>query len=376
MKSRKHHLQTRLAVAGCRPDPVTGAITPPIHPATTYQRAADGSFPTGFHYTRDRNPTRSLLEEELADIEGAEECAAFSSGLAAASAVISATCAGGHLLLPDDVYHGVREQATTVWKPWGLQVSSADFSGDWESRVRPDTRVIWLETPSNPLARITDIQSVCSVARQMGILTVVDSTWTTPVLQRPLELGADFVLHSTTKYLGGHSDVLGGAILGRSADDTFQAIRAVQRLGGAVLDPFSCWLILRGMRSLTARIDVQCRTAGLLANFLHEHGRVRVVHYPGLPSHPGHEIARKQMSEFGAMLSFEIPGRRADALRLAARLSVFRRATSLGGTESLVEHRASIEPQPPASPEGLLRLSVGLEHPDDLLGDLERALDG
>lgn len=366
------NLETLLATAGCTPDDPSGAVTPPVHFSSTFERAVDGSYPSGFVYTRDSNPTRALLETTMARAEGAEACAAFASGMAACNALITAVCAGGHVLLPHDVYHGLRELINTTWKAWGLKASSVDYSGDWRRHVRPDTRLIWMETPSNPLVQITDIAAVSQIARDLAIPTVVDSTWNTPLITRPLDLGATYVIHSATKYLGGHSDLLGGLVLGGAL--AMKPVRQVQKHGGGVMDPLSAWLVLRGVRSLGARLEVQCRNAEQVAHFLDLHAGVRIVHYPGLETHPGHAVARKQMRRFGGMLSFEVDGGREAAMALAGRLKVFRRATSLGGTESLVEHRASIEPEPPTSPEGLLRLSVGLEHIDDLLGDLAQAL--
>ncbi|MFT5514348.1 MAG: cystathionine gamma-synthase [Rhodothermales bacterium] len=367
------HIETLLATAGCLVNQDAGAVTPPIHTSTTFDRATDGTYESGFVYSRNANPTRTLFEETLARLEGAEGCAAFSSGMAACNTVISALCPGGHLLLPEDVYHGVRHLAGTTWRQWGLETSVVDYSADWEQALRPNTSLIWMETPSNPLVRITDVQAISARARELGIPTVVDSTWNTPLLLRPLDLGATIVVHSTTKYLAGHSDVLGGAALTRDAE-VLEKIRHVQTSGGAVMDPFSAWLTLRGMRSLGPRMNAQCTSAARVAEWLANHREVETVHYPGLATHPLHEVASRQMSRFGGMLSFEVGGGRPAAMAVAGRLKTFRRATSLGGTESLVEHRASIEPEPPTSPEGLLRLSVGLEHIDDLLQDLETAL--
>jgi len=259
----------------------------------------------------------------------------------------------------------------------GLHYSTADFT-DLEAvraALRPNTRLIWAETPSNPLLKITDLAELARLAHEAGARLVVDSTWAPPPVQRPLDLGADLVLHSLTKYLSGHSDVMGGALIAREADDFFARVRMIQQTAGAVLDPFSAWLTLRGLRTLAVRIQRQCENARRLAAFLRDHPRVVRVYYPGLPDHPGHEVARRQMRDFGAMLSFEIDGDAAQALAVAARTRVFVRATSLGGTESLIEHRASIETPPTRTPPNLLRLSVGLEHVDDLLADLSQALE-
>ena len=298
--------------------------------------------------------------------------------MAAANAVFQALAPGDHVILPDDIYHGVRHLADTVFAPWGLSVSRVDLTNldALTATLRPETRLIWAETPSNPMLKVTDLRAIAQRAHAAGARLVVDSTWTTPLLQRPLALGADLVVHSVTKYLSGHSDVLGGALVARREDAFFERLRAIQQGAGAVLDPFSAWLTLRGMRSLAARLRLQCTTAHRVATFLHDHPRVARVNYPGLPAHPGYAIARQQMDDFGAMLSFEVEGTAAEAMAVAARAKVFRRATSLGGTESLIEHRASIEAPPTRTPPTLLRCSIGLEHEDDLLADLAQALGG
>lgn len=365
-------LETLMATAGCEVETASRDITPPVHFSTTFQREPDGGFPGGYIYAREGNPTRDLFERTLAEAEATDVCAAFASGMAACNALITATCAGGHLLVPHDVYHGLRHLIETTWRDWGLRVTTVDYASEWEGAIQADTRLIWMETPSNPLVQITDISAVSEVARGRGIPTVVDSTWNTPLITQPLSHGATYVIHSVTKYLGGHSDLLGGAVLGST--DAMESVRHVQHHGGAVMDPLSSWMALRGMRSLPARLRMQCDSALAIARFLNEHPGVERVHYPGLESHPGHEIAARQMRSWGGMLSFEVPGGRPAAMALTGRFRRFRRATSLGGTESLVEHRASIEPEPPTSPEGLLRISVGLEHVDDLLDDLAQAL--
>jgi cystathionine gamma-synthase len=263
-----------------------------------------------------------------------------------------------------------------IFGPWGVEVSLVDMC-DLEAvrkAFRKNTRAVWIETPSNPLLRITDIAAVASIARAAGAISVVDNTWGTPVLQRPIELGADVVMHSTTKYFGGHSDVLGGALVCREEGELAQRIRAVQAAGGAVPSPFECWLLVRGIRTLPVRVMAQCRNAAALANYLVNHPKVEAVHYPGLPDHPGHAVAAKQMPGFGAMLSVQV-GRDAEASReIASRLKLFTQATSLGGTESLIEHRASVEGPGTLAPDNLLRISTGLENADDLIADWEAAL--
>jgi cystathionine gamma-synthase len=370
------HPETLAARAGTEPDPATGAVSPPIHLSTTFERDPDGSYPKGYVYAREDNPTRRRFEEALARLEGGAACAAFASGMAAASAVFASLAPGDRVVIPEDVYHGVRRVLRTRFEAWGLRVSEADLSrpGSLHDVVTDGTRLVWIETPSNPLLRITDIRAVADRAHEVGALCVVDGTWTTPLLQRPLELGADLVVHSVTKYIGGHSDVLGGAVVGPDSE-AFAAVRTVQRSEGAVMDPFSAWLALRGLRSLGARLDRQCDTAARVAATLAAHPAVAAVHFPGLPADPGHAVASRQMSRPGAMLSFRVKGGEAAALRVAARVRLFTRATSLGGTESLIEHRASVEGEATRTPRDLLRVSVGLEHPDDLVEDLVSALE-
>ena len=372
------HLETRLAQAGGVPDPETGALIPPIHLSTTYERGADGVYPRGFVYSRLANPTRLRFETTLAALEGGAACAAFASGMAAATAVLQALRPGDHLLLPDDVYYGVRRLVETVFAEWGLAWSEVDMTDPdaVAAALRPETRLVWTETPSNPMLKITDLRAVAERAHAAGARLLVDGTWMTPFLQRPFEHEADLVLHSVTKYLGGHSDVLGGAVVFRAEDAFSERVRALQTSAGAVMDPFSAWLALRGMRTLAARLRMQCDTARRLAAFLQTHPAVARVHHPSLPEHPGHAVARRQMDDDGAMLSIEVRGGLDEALGVAARVKVFTRATSLGGVESLIEHRASIEAPPSRTPASLLRLSIGLEHPDDLLADLSQALGG
>ena len=371
------NIETLLAHSGCVEDVGTGAVVAPIHLSTTFIRDADGSYPRGFSYSRDDNPTRRLFEETLARIEGGEACLAFSSGVAAATAIFQALEPGDHILLPDDVYHGVRKLAQEIFAGWGLQIDEVDMAdlSAVERAVKPNTRLIWVETPSNPLLKITDIEGVVSIARSAGAFVVVDGAWTTPLLQQPLALGADIVLHSVTKYLAGHSDVLGGALVCRKDDVFFENVRFIQKSAGGVMDPFSAWLALRGMRSLTARLRMQCENARQIAGLLEAHPAVSRVHFPGLESHPGHTIARRQMTDFGAMLSFEIAAGEAPARAIPGLTNMFKQATSLGGTESLIEHRASNEAQPTKTPTNLIRLSIGLEHVDDLLEDLRQVLE-
>ncbi len=370
------HIETLLAQSGCEEDPGTGALVAPIHLSTTFIRDADGTYPRGFSYSRDNNPTRRQFEETLAQIEGGDICSAFSSGMAAVMTVFQSLKPGDHVILPDDVYHGVRHLAHSIFQDWGLEFSLVDLS-DLEAlkaALRTSTALIWIETPSNPLLKITDIAGVVDCARTVDAQVLVDGAWTTPLLQKPLELGATLVLHSVTKYLAGHSDVLGGAIIGHQSNPFMDRIQQIQKAGGAVMDPFSAWLSLRGMRSLSARIKLQCENARRIAAFLNDHHLIDVVHHPSLATHPGHDIASKQMSDFGAMISIEVDGSAEFAKAIANNTNIFKQATSLGGTESLIEHRASIEAQPTKTPQTLLRLSVGLENINDLLADLEQAI--
>ncbi len=369
-------IETLLAQTGCDPDVPTRDLVTPLHLSTTFERAPDGAYPGGFMYSRNDNPNRRQLEDALARLEGGTGAAAFSSGMAATTAIMQSLRPGDHVVIPDDVYYGVRRLLDEVLVPWGLEYSRADFSNPdaVDAAMTQATRLIWAETPSNPLSKITDLAAAATVAHARGALLVVDATWTTPLLQRPLEQGADLVMHSVTKYLAGHSDVLGGAVVSRTDDGFFETIRGFQITAGPVMEPFSAWLAMRGMRSLAARMSVHCRNARAVAERLTEHERVTAVHYAGLESHPGHAVARRQMDDFGGMLSFQVDGGADEALQVAARTKVFRRATSLGGTESLIEHRASIEKEPTPTPQNLLRLSVGLEHVDDLLSDLDQAL--
>jgi cystathionine gamma-synthase len=368
--------ETLAVHAGHAPDASTGAVSPPIYLSTTFERAADGGFPQGFVYIRDSNPNRRMLEECLAALEGGTAAAAFASGMAATHAVLQALSPGDRVIVPDDAYYGTPRLLREVFARWGLVHTAVDLTDLAAVRhaLEAPTRLVWIETPSNPLLRITDVAAVATLAHGAGALVACDNTWASPALTRPLGLGADLVMHSTTKYLGGHSDVQGGIVVSRADDEFFSRVRLGQVLAGGVPSPFDCWLVLRGTRSLGCRLRAHCEHAAAVAEFLARHPGVSAVHYPGLRSHPGHGVAARQMSAFGGMLSFEVPGGRAAALGVAARLRVITRATSLGGSESLIEHRASVEGPQTRAPEGLLRMSVGLEHPDDLVGDLDHAL--
>ena len=372
------HFETLAVHAGSAPDPVTRAVMPAISLSTTFERSADGSFPSGYEYIRDGNPNRHALEVAMASLEGGATAVAFASGMAATMAVFETLAPGDHVIAPLDAYFGTAKLLRTHFGRWGLEVSLVDMTDPRAvaEAIRPRTRLVWTETPSNPTIAVTDLEAVVRIAASARAVTVCDNTWATPFLQRPLGLGVDLVMHSTTKYLSGHSDAMGGVLVCREAGPVAEGLRSLQGDGGAVPSPFDCWLVLRGIRTLPWRMRAHCGNAAAVAAFLSEHPGVERVHYPGLRGDPGHGIASRQMSAPGGMLSFVVPGGRARAFEVAARLRLFTRATSLGGPESLVEHRASVEGPDTRAPEGLLRLSIGLEHPEDLVADLSQALAG
>jgi len=368
-------IETLAVHAGHSIDPATGAVATPIHLSTTFERDVDGSYPRGFMYTRNDNPNRQALEQGVSALEGGAAAAAFASGTGATMSILQALAPGDHVLAHVDAYYGTSRLLHEIFLRWGLEADFIDMSdlAAVKNALRSKTKLAWMETPSNPLLKIVDLAGVAQIVRETGAVCVCDNTWA-PILQRPFDLGADLIMHSTTKYFGGHCDVAGGIVVTKIENDFFERVRRVQYVGGAVPAPFDCWLILRGMRTLPWRMRAHCENAMKVAGFLAQHRQVEHVHYPGLRSHPGHEIARKQMSMFGAMLSFEVKGGRDAAMNAAAKTKIFTRATSLGGVESLIEHRASIEGAGTTSPESLLRLSIGLEHADDLIEDLDQAL--
>ena len=369
-------IETTAVHAGRRIDPATGAVTPPIHLSTTFERSADGEYPRGYSYSREDNPNRRALEECLSALEGGKEALAFSSGLAVVTALAQGLEPGDHILAPDDVYYGLRKVIGEVFAKSGLEIGYIDMTNleSVRAAVRPSTRLVWIETPSNPLMKITDLAAVAAIARQANAISVCDGTFATPILQRPFEQGIDMVTHSTTKYIGGHSDVMGGALVTKYDNYLFERARKSQQFGGAVPSPFECWLTLRGVGTLPYRMRAHSENACAVARFLAGHGAVEAVHYPGLPGHPGHEAASRQMSGFGGMLSVQVRGGREQAMGVAARVRLFTRATSLGGPHSLIEHRASVEGSQTRTPQNLLRLSIGLENAADLIADLEQAL--
>ena len=370
-------LETLAVHAGAEPDPQTGAVAPPIHLSTTFQHGPAAERVAGYEYQREGNPTQDRLETALAALEGGAAALAYASGMAAISGLLEALSPGAHVLLPDDCYSGTRYLATGFLPQRGVSARFVDMSDldAVHAACSPAPALLWVETPSNPLMKICDIAALAGIAQAHGAILCCDNTFATPVLQQPLALGADVVMHSTTKYFGGHSDVLGGALVFARRDALFDTVAHRRHITGGVLSPFSAWLTLRGCRSLPARMAMHCANARALAEYLASHPAVERVNWPGLASHPGHAVARAQMRDFGAMLSVHLRGGREVALRVAGKLRLFTNATSLGGCESLVEHRASVEGPKPVSPQDLLRLSVGLEHADDLVADWAQALD-
>lgn len=358
-------------------DETAGAIATPIFLSTTFVREADGSYPKGHMYSRNSNPNRDALEKGLAILEGGAKAFAFGSGLAAVSAVFQCMKSGDHVLMPAVGYYASMKLAEEIMGPWGLEMSQVNME-DLEAvqaAIQPNTKLIWVETPANPLLGISDIQAICTLAHSHGIFVGIDNTIATPILQNPISLGADIVMHATTKYIGGHSDVLGGAIIMREENDWSARIKRVQILMGATQNPLDCYLLARGLKTLPLRMREHSASALTLAQKLEKHIAIEKVHYPGLISHPQHELAKRQMPNgFSGMISIQIKGDEANARKVASSLKLFQQATSLGGVESLVEHRRSIEGPDSKTPGNLLRLSVGLEHVDDLWEDLDQAL--
>jgi len=361
--------------AGAEPDPATGAVAPPIQLSTTFVHRTDGE-PDTFSYQRDDHPTQCRLETALAALEGGARALTFASGMAAVAAVLDTLQRGQTVVVPEDCYVGTRGYVTDVLPERGVEVITVDTTDLDAVRAAcaGGVALLWAESPSNPRLRISDLAEMTKIAHAAGARLACDNTFATPVLQRPLELGADVVMHSTTKYFGGHSDVLGGALIFAENDDFAERIAARRLLTGAILSPFSAWLTLRGCRSLPARMAMHCANARKVAEFLAAHSAIERVNWPGLPTHPGHAIAKHQMRDFGAMLSVELRSGYDAALALARGTKIFTNATSLGGCESLIEHRASSEGAHTHSPPGLVRLSVGLEDADDLIEDLAHCL--
>jgi cystathionine gamma-synthase len=371
--------ETKAIHEGQDPEPAYGAVTVPIYQTSTYAQAGVGEH-KGYEYARTGNPTRTALETALAALEEGHGAVCFASGMAAESTFFYLLEPGDHVVVGDDVYGGTYRLVAKVLGPaMGLRFDTVDLTDldAVKEAVRPETKVVWVETPTNPLLKIVDIAAVADLAHGAGAWCVVDNTFATPYLQRPLALGADAVVHSATKYLGGHSDVVGGAVV-TTTPEMQERVLFLQNAAGAVPGPVDCFLVLRGIKTLAVRMDAHCRNAGLVAEFLAAHPRVTKVHYPGLPSHPGHDLAKRQMTGFGGMVSFEVATPQ-EAEDVCARTKLFFLAESLGGVESLIEHpgkmtHASVAGSPLEVPANLVRLSVGIEHPDDLLEDLAQAL--
>ena len=371
-------IETLAVHAGRRIDPTTGAVAQPIYLSTTYERDSDGSYPRGFEYSREGNPNRAALETCLAALEGGKESLVFSSGLASVTACINAMEPGDHVLASSDVYYGMRMVSSKVFAKWPVETTYVDMRDldAVRAAIRPgSTRLVWFETPSNPLLQVLDLGAIADIAHESNAICVCDNTFATPVLQRPMEHNVDIVMHSTTKYINGHSDVIGGALVTKHGNYLFERARIFQQTGGAVPSSFDCWLTMRGIETLPYRVRGQSANALALAEYLSTHPSVEAVHYPGLETHPNHELAKRQMKGgFGGMLSVQVKGGKPEAMGVAARTHLFIRATSLGGTHSQVEHRASVEGRNTKTPQNLLRVSVGLEHIDDLIADFDQAL--
>ncbi len=362
--------------AGNHTDGSTGAVIQPIVLSTTFERNVDGDFHEGYIYSRSSNPNRTSLENVLTQLEGGADAAAFSSGNAAGMAVFQSMQPGTHIIAPDDMYHGLRNQLKTLFAGiLEFDFIDIDDTEVLKAHIKPNTGLIWLETPSNPLLKITDIKKVVAIARKNHIKVACDNTFATPICQQPLALGVDIVMHSTTKYFGGHSDLMGGALITAEKSDWWQKICQVQEMGGAIPSPMDCYYLVRSIKTLPYRMRGHVHNAQLLAEYLQRQPKVEQVLYPGLSSHPNHTVAKAQMTGFGGVLSFCLKDGREEASRVINKLQLFTRATSLGGVESLIEHRATMEGPDTKTPFNLLRISVGLEHIDDLVEDLKQALD-
>jgi len=353
----------------------TGDVTQPISLSTTFLRDEHGGYPGGHMYSRVSNPNRSALEKVLSALENGLESVSFFSGNTTGMTVFQALKPGSHIIAPDDMYWGFKRQLQTIFANT-LEFDFIDLTdlSAIEQYIKGNTVLIWLETPSNPLLKVTDIAAISAITRKHGLTLACDSTFASPSLQNPIGHGADIVMHSSTKYIGGHSDVLGGALITSAITPLWEAIRNIQQVGGAVPSPFDCFLLLRSIKTLPYRMRGHCENGKALAEYLEKHPKIDAVYYPGLISHPHHEIAKKQMTDFGGMLSILVKGGAAEAHKVVNSVHIFAQATSLGGVESLIEHRASIEGPDTKTPQNLIRISAGLEHIDDLIADLEQAL--
>lgn len=371
-----NHFGTICAQAGHASNSGDLAVTSNIQLSTTFHYFPTGEAPTGFVYSREDNPTRKHLEGILSQLEYGVDAAAFGSGSAAAHAVFLSLKPGDHVIVNNDVYAGIRSMLKNIFIPWGLDVSLVDLSvnSNLQSAIKENTKLVWSESPTNPQLNVIDLQALIDICKMHGIKTAIDNTFATPMLQNPLVLGADIVMHSTTKYLGGHSDLTSGALITNEKNEWWEKLRYIQQIVGAIPSPFDCWLLTRGIRSLAPRMKQHVENAKAIAEFLTNHPAIERVIYPGLSSHPGYEIAKRQMKAPGAIVSFLAKGSKEDAIRIAQKVKVFTNATSLGGTESLLEHRKTAEGPDSPTPDNLIRLSVGLEDVDDLINDLKQAL--
>ncbi|AZI27086.1 aminotransferase class V-fold PLP-dependent enzyme [Pedobacter sp. G11] len=354
---------------------ITGDVTPPINLSTTFFRDENGGYPGGHMYSRVSNPNRSALENTVAKLEYGADAAAFASGNNCGMSLFQALKPGSHIIAPDDMYWGIKKQLLTIFN----ETLEFDFVDQTDldlikSSIKPNTQLIWIETPSNPLLKVTDIEEIGKIAKQNNITFACDSTFASPILQNPILLGADIVMHSSTKYLGGHSDVLGGILVTAKKDELWERVKNIQQTGGAVPSPFDCYLLCRSIKTLAYRMKGHCENGKLVAQYLVNHPKVEAVFFPGLATHPQHEIAKKQMKDFGGMMSFLVKGDVEETSRVVNSVKLFAQATSLGGVESLIEHRYSVEGPDSKTPKNLLRISVGLEHVDDIIADLEQAL--
>jgi len=374
-------IETLAIHAGNHGDPTTGAVVPPLILSTTFERAADGSIVEGRDiYTRASNPNRRALEEKLAALEGGSEAVAFASGQAATMSIFHSLGGNSHVILPDDIYYNTKVIIDNLYANFGLTCTAVDMTdlGAIKRAIKKNTKLIWIETPSNPSLKITDIQAVVKIAKAKNIMVGCDNTWATPFFTRPFDFGVDVVMHSTTKYFGGHSDILGGCVIlpaNAASSDLAAKIRTFQSVGGGVPSPFDCWLLNRSLSTYAIRTPIHAQNAMKLATFLEAQSQIEKVNYPGLKSNEYHKVAKKQMANgYGGMMSILVKGEQKEAMELASKLNIFKHATSLGGVESLIEHRYSVEGIHSTSPENLLRISVGIENIDDLIADFEQAL--
>jgi cystathionine gamma-synthase len=353
----------------------TNDVTNPINLSTTFLRNEEGGYSGGHMYSRVSNPNRSNLEKTLAELEHGVEACAFSSGNTAGMSLFQALKPGSHIIAPDDMYWGFKKQLMSIFADI-LEFDFIDLTdvAAVEPFIKENTVLIWIETPSNPLLKVTDISAISAIAKKHNLVLACDSTFASPCLQNPIDFGADIVMHSSTKYIGGHSDVLGGVLVTAKVDALWEAIRNVQQIGGAVPSPFDCFLLLRSIKTLPYRMRGHSENGMALATYLEQHPQIEAVYYPGLTSHPQHEIAKKQMSSFGGMMSILVKGGAQEARDVVNTVKIFAQATSLGGVESLIEHRASVEGPDTKTPQNLIRVSVGLEHIDDLIDDFNQAL--